>query len=813
MDKIFMAHITDINCKKEEQTVLEHLRNTAEYAGESLKTIGLYYCGYLAGLIHDMGKYKLEFSEYLDDSYAGRNVKRGSVNHTFAGVIYILEKYHTEKNDLFDKLTSEIIAFAVGGHHGEFDIVDIDGKNGFEYRLNKERSDINYEESKRNYFSDINEYEIEHDFLYAKEEIETVFSKVKAFPGIKKSSMHFILGMIARMVLSALINGDRLDTSEFMSGGKFEKQDTKEDLWKEQLDYFENKLKLFTADTPINKARQYFSDICAEYAKRETGIYRITVPTGAGKTLCMLRYSLAHAKKHNKKRIIFIIPLLSILDQNSKVIREYIKDKNIVKEFHSNVVHTKDTGEHLNEFELLSEAWDSPVIISTLVQLLNMLFADKTTAIRRMSSLCDSIIVIDEVQSLPKNIIDLFNTAINYLAFFCNTTVILSSATQPCFDKVKMSLQFSESPDIIPFDRDIFNVFKRTEVIDKTSQYGMSSEDLSDFAMDIMESHYSLLIICNTKSSALSVYEYLKQLNNSKKYKLFHLSTSMCMQHRKDTLKDINAVLDDINKSMKNGQEPKQKIICVSTQLVEAGVDFSFENVIRVIAGMDNITQSAGRCNRNNDFDKICNVYIVNLKSNDENLKMLQEIKIAQNCSVNLLRDFKRSPEIYDNDLLCNRSIDTYYRLLFENPDIKNKFSYPVKIYGGITNNLFEMLSHNTSLCQRAEGKDKYILNQSFKTANALFKVFDENTTDVIVPYNEEAKNIINDLCSAKVKFDYSFMKEKIKDAKKYTIQIYEYQKQALEGMLFSDEGGHFIALQKQNYNSETGLQIDRSYF
>ncbi len=813
MDKAFLAHIADINGERKEQTVKEHLLNTAQYAGENLKSCGLYNCGYLAGLIHDMGKFKLEFSKYLEDSYTGKNTKKGSVNHTFAGVIYILEKYHNDKNDAFDKLTSEIIAFAVGSHHGEFDIIDIDGQNGFEYRLKKEKSEICYEESKRNYFSAIKEDELERCFLCAKEEIKAFTSKIRTVPGIKESSKDFIFGMTARMVLSALIDGDRRDTSEFMNDKKIEEQDTTNSFWEEQLDYFENRLKAFISDTPINKARKYFSDKCAEFAKRENGIYRITIPTGAGKTLCMLRYSLAHAKEHGKKRIIFIIPLLSVLDQNSKAIRDYLKDKNIVREFHSNVVHTKDTDEHLNEFELLSEAWDSPIIISTLVQLLNVLFTNKTTAIRRMSSLCNSVIVIDEVQSLPKNMIDLFNTAINYLAYFCNTTVILSSATQPCFDKVRMSLQFSENPDIIPFDKDIFSVFKRTEVIDKTTPYGMSSEELADFAMDIMDSHYSLLVICNTKSSALNLYEYLKQLNNSRKYKLFHLSTSMCMQHREDTLKEIRAILNEINDSLKNGQKPKQKIICVSTQLVEAGVDFSFENVIRVIAGMDNITQAAGRCNRNNDFNKICNVYIVNLKNNDENLKMLQEIKVAQDCSVNLLHDFSRSPESYDNDLLCSKSIDTYYSLLFENPDIKNKFSYPVKLYGGITNNLFEMLSHNTDLCQRADGKDKYFLKQAFKTANEEFKVFDENTTDVIVPYNEEAENIINDLCSAKAKFDYSFMKKRIKDAQKYTIQIYEYQKKALGNMLFSDDGGHFLALQSQNYNNETGFEIDRSNF
>lgn len=810
---LYLAHIANINGKRTEQTVLEHLRHTAEYAGEKLRCCGLYNTGYLAGLLHDMGKLKTTYMEYLENAYNGIDVKRGSVNHTFAGVIYILEKYHTDKNDGIDKLTSEIIAFAIGSHHGEFDAVDIDGKNGFEHRLNKDKAEIGYEECVRNYFSFIEENEIHSLFLKSKDEIGNIVDRMKKDSKLKLTEREFILGMTARMVLSGLIDADRRDTAEFMSGMKTDVKEVSSELWERQLNYFEERLKEFKVDTLINKARKYFSDGCADFAKREGGIYRITVPTGAGKTLCMLRYSLAHAKEYNKKRIIFIIPLLSILDQNSKVINDYIKDKDIIKEYHSNVVNIKnESKEKLNEYELLAEPFDYPIVISTLVQLLNMLFADKTTAIRRMSSLCNSVIVIDEVQSLPKNMLNMFNYALNYLAYYCGADIVLSSATQPCFNKVDRSLRLSENPDIIPYDKDIFSVFKRTEVIDKTKEYGMSVEELADFAMEIMDNHYSLLVICNTKKSAFNLYEQLKLLNHSREYKLFHLSTSMCMQHRKDTLAEINMALDDINRSMKKNVQPEHKVICVATQLVEAGVDFSFENVIRVIAGMDNITQAAGRCNRNNDFNRICNVYIVNMKSSDENLKMLREIQISQRCSGGILKLFAQNPDKYDNDLLSDGSIDAYYNNLFSDDEIKKAFDYPVKIEG-MSFKLFDMLSHNKDLYKMSEAAGKYILKQSFKTANSKFTVFDENTTDVIVPYNDEAESIIADLCSEKAGFDYNYLKDLIKKAKKYTIQIFEYQKMELADRLYSDEKGHFLALNADNYSLETGLIFDNTIF
>ena len=183
----------------------------------------------------------------------------------------------------------------------------------------------------------------------------------------------------------------------------------------------------------IQSARRIISQQCRQAADSTVGIYRLNVPTGAGKTLSALRFALAHSKAHGKSRIIFTSPLLSILEQNASVIREYVGDDGMILEHHSNVIQPEEDSEELDKAELLMETWDSsPIIITTLVQLLNTMFSGKTSCIRRFHALCDCTIIIDEMQTVPSNLLTLFHLTISFLAKACNTTIVLCSATQPC---------------------------------------------------------------------------------------------------------------------------------------------------------------------------------------------------------------------------------------------------------------------------------------------------------------------------------------------------------------------------------------------
>ena len=781
------------------QPLKEHCIHAAEYASAIMEDNGFKYTAYLAGVLHDMGKYSDLFQNYLIKASMGEKVCPGSVNHTFAGTIYVLEKFHGKQKS-YEAMTSEIIAYAIGAHHGEFDVVDLNNNNGFAHRLDTDREEIQYAVALKRYFIDcISEQRIDSLFLLAVNEVKYFFEKVRCdyVNSNLKSSVHYQLGMLTRMVLSAVIYADRMDTIEYMYGLSHPNESISTEFWHTQLLYLEKKLMEGKKDTLINRQRQAISDQCKQFAMNGNGIYRLSVPTGAGKTLSTLRYALTLAEMTRKKRIIFAIPLLSVMDQNSEVIRNHIEEKDQIGEYHSNIIHSKDNGVELQEIQLLEEFWEKPIIIATLYQLLMNLFSNRTTFIARMHAFADSVIIIDEAQSIPLKMTYMFNMAANFLTCFFHTTIVLSSATQPCFENVKFPLKLSESADMVWMNKEMKEVFRRTKIVNCTSSE-MTIEVLAEFGQKILCNAQSLLIICNTKKEAVDLFKRLSLVNNVG-YELFHLSTSMCMQHRKDTLIRINECL-----------EGRQKMICVATQLVEAGIDFSFESVIRIIAGMDNLAQAAGRCNRSGEFPHICNVYLVDLKN--ERLGPLKDIQLAQECTINFLQAFEKNKGRFHNNLLSQESIRDYYIKLFNELSNENHLAYQIKDKFGIQDKLFYLLAANEQHANFQESQQyNYFLNQSFLTAGENFKVYDSNTVDVIVPYNEAAIDIINDLCSAKAKFDLVYQKQVLSRAKQYSVQIWENQIAKMQngGMLHTDENGYFITLLKQWYEPNLGVCLD----
>lgn len=793
---MYPAHIVTLDGRACVQTVGMHCRNTATYAADALRPVSLSACGAFVGMLHDLGKLTTKFAAYLRRAAAGETGERGQVNHTFAGVIFILETYHGAQSSAMENLTAEILAWAVASHHGLVDLVDLEGNSGFLHRLQKDRQEICYDEVLRVYEAELAE-QTELDALFEKAvaEIMQIMQRMQTDCAqtrfcTKKSArgrtLHYLCGMTARLILSALLEGDRRDTAEFMSGQKQCGAVGEKALWAELLQDFEQKLRGLKADTPINQARAYISDCARDFAANENGIYRLTVPTGAGKTLAALRFALAHAEAADKRRIIFVIPLLSVLEQNAAVLKSYIGRENLVTEHHSNVVHCDNDQEALDHYELIAQTWETPILITTLVQLLNTLFSGKTTAVRRMKSLCNAILVIDEVQSLPHKLLYLFNEAVNFLVYYCNATVVLSSATQPCLETMDYFLALPQPSDMVPYNAALFSAFQRTEVVDQCTPYGMSLDELADFAAERLVESENLLIICNTRLTARNLFLLMQQMCRCKVY---HLSNNMCMQHRIDTLQKINQSL-----------QKHEKLVCVATQLVECGVDFSFACCIRIKAGIDNIAQAAGRCNRSNDYGRICKVYIVSLKN--ENLSHLQEISESQSCTTQFLMQYRADPARFENDILSEESVHAYYQALFGNFIEQTRFAYPVKHVG----NLFSLLSDNITYAERNEAGDRFRMTQAFKTAGQLFEVFDSETVDVLVPYDAQAKALIADLCSEKAQFDYSYLHQKMEAAKPYMIHLFMDRTGRQAQMLTSCGKGHITVLLEAFYNAETGL-------
>lgn len=803
-----IAHLTNIDGIRYEQSLKEHCMHTAEYAAECAGSVKLRNTVYLAGLLHDAGKAKLEFVEYLEAAYEGCPAERGTVNHTFTGVIWLLETFHTRQSGKWEQLASEIIAYAVGAHHGLFDCTDLEGKNGFLHRLQESREGLHYEEALENYFSQvIDERTVREYFQKSTEEIREFFETAARTCSGSKKDVCSQLSMLVRLVLSAVIYGDRRDTSEFMGQNTSRKPPRKPSSlsWEKRRTYFERKAAQLDPQGPLNQVRADISRQCLAFAEKPSHIYRLNVPTGAGKTLCTLRYALAHAERYNKKRIIFIIPLLSILDQNVKVIRDFLPDEREVLEHHSNVMYEADQQELLDTYELLTEDWNAPVIVSTMVQLLDILFKHKTSSIRRMQALCDSVIVIDEVQSLPKKVTIMFNRAMNFLQQFCNASIVLSSATQPCFEELKWPLRLAESPDMVQLTPDQMHVFERTTISDHTTPYGMEWEECVSFCSSLMERHLSLLVVCNTKAQARILFEQMQEQADEQGWEVFHLSTSMCQKHRLKALEAIRHRLSRLQEQSEGSETPK-RLICISTQLIEAGVDISFSGAVRVLAGIDNLAQTAGRCNRNGEYGKTGDVYLINLKQ--ENLSMLQEIKAAQK-STRAVIELLRSGELKEEDsLIGGRAAASFYRRLFR--ETEGEIFYKIKDFGE-TYYMAELLANDNPAAKNKENRD-YILHQPFKTAGTYFSVFDENTTDVLVPYEdgEALCRQLRDLGSCAFPLsrlsEYSQIMQK---AKPYTIRLYEYQIKKLDeaGLLYSLLEGRVLVLDRQAYDEAFGLK------
>ena len=786
--KSYLAHIRRDPFEKiiKVQSVSEHCRNTAKYAAEALESVSLTACGYLAGLVHDAGKYTADFQNYI----ANQIGHRGSVNHTFAGVRLLLERYFVPDAEDFSGVVSELLALAAGGHHGQFDCVDDRQKNGFQHRLTK--PDIGYEEAAESFFRYcVCQEELDRKFQAAEQELTPVLNKIldttsENNPFVNDETA-FYSGLLSRLLLSAVIEGDRRDTAEFLNNTHFPVKRNGEELkwlWDTKLAKMEEKLDQLPQSSPIDRARRAISDKCRGAAERPSGVFRLNVPTGGGKTLSGLRFALAHARRHKKQRIIFVSPLLSILEQNAAVLREYIQDDSLILEHHSNVVRTKETDQQLDEQELLAETWEAPIIISTLVQLLNTLFSGKTTAIRRFHSLCNSVIVIDEVQTVPSKMLTLFSLAVNFLSEICGAAVVLCSATQPCTEQIEHPLH-SPISEIVPYDPSLWTVFRRTDIHNTGT---MSLEQISDFVLERLRSVDSLLIVCNKKSQA----EHLYNLMKDRDLDLFSLSAAMCVAHRRDVLDKLRGAL----------AQKTHKVVCVSTQVIEAGVDISFACVIRLTAGLDSVIQAAGRCNRSGEagLGVLAPVYLVQCQN--EALSKLPDIEQGKAATQELLTEFALNPERFGGHFDSNESIEYYYRALYRRTP-KGHHDYCVKGRPS----LFSLLSLNNYCTQ----DQPYYFRQAFHLAGSLFQVFEEDTTDVVVPYSEKGKALIQNLCSEKAEQDPNYLRLLLEEAKPYTVSLYQHQINRL------NEEHRLIPLQGRalgldgHYRNETGFSMEES--
>ena len=390
----------------------------------------------------------------------------------------------------------------------------------------------------------------------------------------RPSGRGFATAFYIRMLYSCLVDADYIDTETFMNGdagrGNYEPLSALCDKLTSYISKWNNPTR------EIDILRQRILNSCIEKASAPRGIFSLTVPTGGGKTVASMAFALNHAVANSMKRIIYVIPYTSIIEQNAKVFRDILGQENVV-EHHSQVSHelSEDADELEYRSALATENWDAPVIVTTAVQFFESLYANRSSKCRKLHNIANSVIIFDEAQMIPSNNLRPCVAAIAELVRAYNATAVLCTATQPAIDE--MLLEYSKKESVVELCPDVDGMFEKFRRTSFEKEGRLTTDEL----VSRLESQQQVLCIVNTRKFAQEVYEALPSEGR------FHLSTLMCPVHRKQKL-------DEIRERLKSGKTCR----VVSTSLIEAGVDVDFPRVFREMAGLDSILQAAGRCNR-----------------------------------------------------------------------------------------------------------------------------------------------------------------------------------------------------------------------
>ena len=728
------------------QPLQMHLKNVAKYARIFAEAFCTENLAETAGLNHDYGKTRSKVQEYLEAQMHGQEVKRRSVKHSIYGAKLVFDSF------ISCLPIAEMLANCIISHHGSLrDFLSPDGETPLFSELSEKIED---EPANNNLVVSVK---------ILLEEVKSVLDKAP--------DKAFAMTMLTKLLYSCLVDADRLDAYLFESGKTYEPRAPD---WSTMLTQLEKTLLQYASkqndvSAEMFALREDVSMQCAESGLRERGIYQLSVPTGGGKTLSSLRFALTHAKKHNMNRIIYVIPYLSIIEQSATDIRDAIgADYQTVLEHHSNIIADDPV-----YYKLHTDRWDAPIILTTQVQFLESVFSAKGSDLRKLHNMANSVIIFDEVQSLPIKCVHLFNSAVNFLHKVCKSTFLLCTATQPLLDKVPRKIILSDKPSIAASH----TTPERTRPIYKLRPAGYSYPDLAEFAIEKLNN--SMLIIVNTKAAARELVIELKNRGIS----TLHLSTNMCPTHRNTVITEMKGRLDKKTKYKFSEYKP---FVCVSTQLIEAGVNISFECVIRDIAGLDSIFQAAGRCNRHGEFGEVKNVYVVNIKG--ENLSKLPDIKIGAEITRRLVDE--ETPDI-----------DTYYEHYFHAR--KNNMDYLID--GG---SIYDLLAENCQgffAFQNRGHTQRIELRQAIRTAADEFYVIAPGQTEIVVPYGNSSE-IFNRFTTS----DNPDEKRKLlRELGKFSVSLYKFQMDALCdcGALSCCDGTYRLA--GGFYDADYGVNLD----
>lgn len=520
------------------QSVKEHLEGTARLARQFAEAFGQGGWGYCCGMLHDIGKFSEEFLEKILES------SRKQVDHSTAGA-----KVCFEQKGLYSYLS-----YCIAGHHAGLPDTGTAGYACADSTLlGRMRKKI-------------------PDYQAYQKEIAVPAAPSEMLNFQESCDPYFAISVFVRMLYSCLVDADFLDTEGFMLNGKTER------FSGEDMGTLLRKLEIHIAkwlqnretDT-VNGRRTEILRHCLESGKLGRGMFRLTVPTGGGKTIASLAFALRHAVENGMERVIYVIPYTSIIEQNAKVFREILGEQNVL-ENHYNVDY--ESSEELRPMQLAAENWDKPVVVTTNVQFFESLFSNKSTRCRKLHNIANSVVIFDEAQMLPADYLKPCTAMIEELILHYQVSVVLCTATQPALEPFFHSRNGRKPTELCPRMEEQFRFFERV----KFQNIGTVTEEA--LCAELRGERQALCIV-NTRKRAQSLYRRLAEEG------VYHLSTTMYPLHRRRVLAEIRQRLDE-----------KKKCIVISTSLVEAGVDLDFQSVYRQIAGIDSMIQAAGRCNR-----------------------------------------------------------------------------------------------------------------------------------------------------------------------------------------------------------------------
>lgn len=549
------------------QTNEEHSLGVAKLCEEFASDFGFGQIGKVLGLLHDKGKEQESFQLYIKKS-SGYDVNvrvPDEHNHAYVGGL-IAKK-------MLPFLSCLIGNPLMGHHRGLYDYIDL---------IREEQKSIP---------NDVT-MPLERDIAISKP-----YWTNQA--GLQEKDFH----QVERMLFSCLVDADFLDTERFMQPEQTLLRGKKSSIM-ELLPKLESFLSHFgEPKTYVNKIRNDIQKVCLNESEKEPGFYSLTVPTGGGKTISSLVWAMHHAIKHNKKRIIIAIPYTGIIVQTAAVLRGIFGDDNVL-EHHSNVCFDeRKDGELSMRLKLATENWDYPIIVTTNVQLFESMFASHSSHCRKLHNICNSVLILDEVQTLPTDFLQPIVDALETYQRVFGVSVLFTTASQPILTGLNQgtnrSVKFDGLPnvnEIIPKDFSLHEKLKRVEL-----DFDDSPKSYDEIAERLMQ-HDRVLCVVNTRRDAKEIFDRLP-----KDGICIHLSRMMCPKHLSEKIQEMKSALEN----------PDNKIVrVVSTQLIEAGVDIDFPVVYRQEAGLDSVLQAAGRCNREGKMD-ICTTYVFGLgKSN-----------------------------------------------------------------------------------------------------------------------------------------------------------------------------------------------------